>query len=138
MHQLLYVSMEKHPFTKEDLESLLKQSREKNSGLGVTGILLYYKKYFFQVLEGKKEIIFELFRTIREDQRHFSVILVWDQAVEQRSFQDWTMAFINLNEIDKSKLAGYSEFLEKRFSKEITQQHLTLAQKLLLEFKNSL
>jgi hypothetical protein len=138
MHQLLYVSVENHPFSKQDIADLLKQSREKNAKLGVTGILLYYKKHFFQVLEGEKDVIFELFSTIRKDQRHMSVILVWDQSVSERSFKDWTMAFLNLNEIDKSKLLGYSQFLEKGFTSEITQGHLTFAQELLLKFKSSL
>lgn len=138
MHQLLYVSVETKPYKKEELEELLRQSREKNAKLGVTGILLYYKKHFFQVLEGERNTIFDLFRTIRKDERHLSVILVHDQEVPERSFKDWSMAFINLNEIDKSKLEGFSEFLEKGFTSEITQQHLTLAQKLLVDFKNSL
>ena len=138
MHQLLYVSVETKPYKEEELEELLRQSREKNSKLGVTGILLYYKKHFFQVLEGERNTIFDLFRTIRKDERHLSVILVHDQEVSERSFKDWSMAFINLNEIDKSKLKGFSEFLEKGFTSEITQQHLTLAQKLLVDFKNSL
>ena len=138
MHQILYVSVETHHHSREDLEALLKQSRDKNAKLGITGILIYYKKHFFQILEGEKDVIFELFRTIRKDNRHFSVILVWDQEVLERSFKDWSMAFVNLNEIDKSKLTNFSDFLEKGFTTEITEQHLTLAQKLLLEFKSSL
>jgi hypothetical protein len=138
LHQLLYVSVEKHPYTKEDLTALLNQSREKNAKLGITGILLYYKKHFFQVLEGEKEAVFNLYQTIRKDQRHSSVILVFDQPIQERGFRDWTMAFVNINEIDKSKLKGFSDFLEKGFAKEITEQHLTVAQQLLLEFKSTL
>jgi len=110
MHQILYVSVETHHHSREDLEALLKQSRDKNAKLGITGILIYYKKHFFQILEGEKDVIFELFRTIRKDNRHFSVILVWDQEVLERSFKDWSMAFVNLNEIDKSKLTNFSDF----------------------------
>jgi len=138
LHQLLYVSVQTHPPTKEELVALLEQSREKNAELGITGILIYYKKHFFQALEGEKDAIFKLFRTIRADKRHFSVILVFDQPIDQRSFSDWKMAFINLNEIDKSELEGFSDFLEKGFASSITEQHLTFAQKLLLKFKSSL
>jgi hypothetical protein len=138
LHQLLYVSVETSPYTKEELVSLLKQSRKKNTTLGVTGILLYYKKHFFQVLEGEKDVIFDLFRMIREDERHTSVILMHDQPITERNFKDWTMAFIDLNEIDKRQLEGFSGFLDKSFTSEIGQEHLTLAQELLLKFKNSL
>lgn len=138
LHELLYVSVETHPHIKEDLVSLLKKFREKNTRLGITGILLYYKKHFFQVLEGEKNIIFELFKTIREDERHSSVILFWDKPIEERGFKDWTMAFINLNEVDKSKLTGFSEFLNKGFTSEITERHLTAARELLALCKSSL
>ena len=59
MHQILYVSVETHRFTKDDLKALLNQSREKNLKLGITGILIYYKKHFFQILEGEKDKIFD-------------------------------------------------------------------------------
>ena len=71
LHQLLYVSVETHPYTEKDLAALLEQSRSKNKKLGITGMLLYYKKHFLQVLEGEKDVVFELFRVIRKDQRHF-------------------------------------------------------------------
>ena len=88
LHQLLYVSVEKHTHTKEGLAVLLNKSRENNAKLGITGILIYYKKHFFQVLEGEKGAIFGLFQTIRKDERHSSVILVFDQPIEERSFKD--------------------------------------------------
>lgn len=138
LQQLLYVSVETHPLSDDDLAGLLKQSRHNNERLGITGILIYYKRHFFQVLEGEKEKVFELFNKIKTDQRHISVILVWDQEVSERSFKDWTMAFLNLNEIDKSQLEGFSDFLEKNFTTEITKQHLTIAEQLLVKFKDSL
>jgi len=136
-HQLLYVSVEKHPFTKAELVSLLAQSRAKNEKLGITGLLLYYKRHFLQVLEGEKEAAFDLFRLIRKDERHSSVILFWDQPIEKRSFADWTMALVNLNDVERSRLKGFSDFLEKGFGA-IEDKDLTQAQKLLLESRNLL
>ncbi len=138
LHQLLYVSVETAPYAKEELISLLNQSRQSNAALRVTGILVYYKKHFFQVLEGEKDIVFDLFRIIKQDKRHASVILMHDQPIEERRFKDWTMAFLNLNEIDKCQLEGFSGFLDKDFTCEISQQHLTVAQELLVKFKSSL
>ena len=138
MHQILYVSVETHPITKDDLSELLKQSRENNRSLGITGILIYYKKHFFQILEVEKDKVFELFRTIKKDERHMSVILVWDEPIEERSFKEWSMAFLNLTNVNKSELANYSDFLEKGFTSEISREHLTFAQKLLIKFKHLL
>jgi hypothetical protein len=137
LHELLYVSVETRRHTKDDLLALLNQSRANNEKLGITGILLYYKKHFLQVLEGEKETIFELLRKIRKDARHASVIMFWDQPIEKRNFQDWTMAFVNLEEIDRTKLKGFSDFLDKGFD-EINDNNLTIAQKLLLACKKLL
>jgi len=131
LHELLYVSVESHPHSQEDLVALLEQSRANNKKYGVTGILLYFKKHFLQVLEGEKDTIFELLRKIRSDQRHASVIMVWDQPIEKRNFENWTMAFVDLNEMDHQSLNGFSDFLNKGFG-DIKDQDLNIAQKLLL------
>ena len=138
MHQILYVSVETHQLTKNDLKELLAQSRAKNKTLGITGILIHYKKHFFQILEGEQEKVFELFRTIKADNRHMSVILVWDEPIEERSFKEWSMAFLDLGNVQKAELANYSEFLKKGFTTEITKEHLTFAQKLLIKFTHLL
>jgi hypothetical protein len=138
LQQLFYVSVETHPLSEQDIKELLNKSRQKNIALGITGILIYYKRHFLQILEGEKEEIFKLFFTIKADQRHASVILVFDQPIEARSFQDWTMAFLNLNKIEKPKLAGFSDFLEKSFTTRITKEHLTVAEKLMAKFKDYL
>jgi hypothetical protein len=138
LHQLFYVSVQTHPLSEQDIEELLKKSREKNSESGITGILIYYKRHFLQILEGEKDNVFKLYFEIKADQRHASAILIWDQPIEKRSFKDWTMAFLNLNKVDKSELAGFSEFLEKGFTSEITQEHLTMAEKLMVKFEDYL
>jgi len=38
---------------------LLAQSREKNASLGITGLLVYGKREFIQLLEGNKKDIFD-------------------------------------------------------------------------------
>jgi len=137
LHELLYVSVETHPHSHEDLVALLQQSHVNNEKMGVTGILLYFRKHFLQVLEGEKDTVFELLRTIRKDERHASVIMVWDQPIEKRNFADWTMAFVNLNEMDHQRLKGFSDFLNKGFG-DIRDQDLNIAQKLLLTCRKML
>jgi len=115
------------------LLALLEQSRAKNAKLDITGILVCYKKHFLQVLEGERETIFDLFKTIREDERHTSVITCWDNPISKREFKDWTMAFVNFNDMDKSQVKGYSSLLEKGFTTEITDDQLSVIKKILLE-----
>jgi hypothetical protein len=120
------------------LTTLLEQSREKNAKLGVTGILVAYKKHFLQVLEGERDTIFELFHTIRKDERHMSVISFWDSPIEKRGFQDWRMAFLDFNEMDNLELQGFYDSLQKGLSSDITEDHLSVIKKLLVECVNLL
>ncbi|MDD3374356.1 MAG: BLUF domain-containing protein [Candidatus Omnitrophica bacterium] len=137
-HQLLYVSVESHPYTQQELANLLDQSRKNNQILNITGMLVYYKKHFLQILEGEKEVVLNLFQKIRKDNRHLSVILFWDEPVQERSFSDWTMAFVDLNQASyRQKLKGFSTFLKQGFG-EISDKNLTTAQKLLEECKSLL
>jgi hypothetical protein len=41
MFHLVYFSSAKKPFTKLELQELLREARQKNPKLGVTGMLLY-------------------------------------------------------------------------------------------------
>ncbi len=113
MHELIYTSVANWDLSTKELTELLEQSRLKNARLEVTGILVYHDRGFMQLLEGEKKVIFDLLHTITQDPRHTSVRLFWNADIKQRSFRDWTMAFINTSEIDLGKLAGYSTYLEK-------------------------
>ena len=132
LYQLLYVSVQTRSYSEDDLVALLEQSQKNNKVLGVTGILVYHKKHFLQILEGEKDTIFELFRKIRRDDRHLSVILFWDQKIEKRMFGQWEMAFVDLDNVDSASLEGFSSFLQEGFGK-ISDENLTTAQKLLIK-----
>lgn len=123
MHELFYASEAKKDISKDDILNILEVSRRDNKNLGITGILLYWTEtnQFMQVLEGEKQIIFDLFNDkIRKDPRHYSVNLIFDGEIPERGFKDWSMAFKDLDEIDTSKLQGFSEFAKLGFTDERT------------------
>ncbi len=62
---LIYTSTASHPFSADELATLLQVSRESNERTGVTGMLLYSHETFFQVLEGPEPAIDALFERIR-------------------------------------------------------------------------
>jgi hypothetical protein len=53
MFSIVYVSSALKPFSKTDLLTLLEKSRENNTSLGISGMLLYKDGNFMQVLEGE-------------------------------------------------------------------------------------
>ncbi len=71
---LVYKSTAVCPMTQQDLLDLLIQSREKNHRLHVTGMLLYQKMTFLQVLEGNKTVVEEIvqvdYARCQSQQRH--------------------------------------------------------------------
>ena len=107
---LVYVSSASIKFSRQDLIDLLRQSREKNGRLGITGMLLYKDGNFIQILEGREQEVRDLYRTISVDTRHHGVIELMEYEGE-RSFPDWSMGFRDLNDPDVHGLAGYTEFM---------------------------
>ena len=56
--KLLYCSVSVAPqITDVDLEHILDSSRCRNLEVGITGVLLYYRGAFVQILEGSKESV---------------------------------------------------------------------------------
>jgi len=108
---LLYLSESTVPFSKRDLRELLTKSRENNSKLGITGMLLFKEGKFMQVLEGHKESVLPLFEKISSDPRHSRITTLFQGTSSQRDFPDWSMGFYDLNSPDSLRIPGFSHFL---------------------------
>lgn len=108
---LVYVSTSTRMWTESELIDLLNQSRERNTQWGITGMLLYKSGNFLQVLEGEEAQVMALYEKIQLDSRHHHVITVARYAVSERGFNDWKMAFVNINQM--KDIPGYSDFLNQ-------------------------
>jgi hypothetical protein len=108
---LLYLSESTVPFSKEDLRELLTKSRENNSQLGITGMLLFKGGNFLQVLEGRQETVMSLYEIIRRDSRHSQLTTLFQGTSSQRDFPDWSMGFQDLDAPGSIRIPGFSHFL---------------------------
>jgi hypothetical protein len=115
MYHLIYVSHATDPFYENDLLSLLAKSRTRNKGSEITGMLVYLKGRFIQVLEGPESTVNNLYEKIQHDPRHKKVsrILVGHSA--QRIFTNWSMGFKRISETEFTELSGFTD-LEKFFA----------------------
>lgn len=111
MIQLVYVSSATYDITQDELVTLLEKSREKNARLGITGMLLYANGNFFQVLEGEKDAVEELYHTIQRDERHTDCFMIDESEIDNRNFEDWSMGFRYLEAKEIISMEGYSDFL---------------------------
>jgi signal transduction histidine kinase len=108
--QCVYSSQATSSFREQDLPQLLSKAREANARVGVTGILLYIKGSFFQVLEGDTEAVEATYGKIAVDPRHRCVTRLVNELVTSRHFSDWTMAFETLEPVDAGAMIGDAGF----------------------------
>jgi len=105
----LYASRAAVPLTSAVMDSILEQSRKNNPRLGITGMLCMSDEVFIQVLEGGRDQVCELYKTILGDNRHASVRLLVYEEITERRFGHWTMGHVNIAKVNASLLLKYSE-----------------------------
>ena len=100
MKRIFYVSRFSRPLSKCDIEQIQSSAVRYNRQHGITGILICLGDTFFQVLEGQRDIIDEVYHErIVPDKRHLDVIcLKSESGVSQRMFPEWDMRVFNLSE----------------------------------------
>ncbi|NKN31981.1 EAL domain-containing protein [Marichromatium bheemlicum] len=101
LYVLLYVSEATEPMNPRELQQLLGESREANRRQGITGFLLYLNGSFMQLLEGSRPRLLRLLERLREDRRHHGVRVVYEGALQQRIFTDWSMGFRDLEHLER-------------------------------------
>ena len=75
------------------IRDCLSFSRSSNHAHDLTGMLLYRRGRFFQVLEGPEDAVDELMRKIRRDSRHDGVRVLLRESLDDRRFDEWTMGY---------------------------------------------
>lgn len=93
-HAICYVSNAEENLSSEEIEALLNRSQEKNNTAGIKGLLLYAEGNFFQILEGEKNLVLEVFDKIREDSRHYGIIQVIGRDFERDSYDSYKVDFL--------------------------------------------
>lgn len=90
---LVYRSRAVVPFADIDLYYLLAQARQRNQKLGVTGLMLYDRGFFFQWIEGTNEVLGRVWNIIRADPRHTDIVVLADQQITIQLFAGFGMQF---------------------------------------------
>ncbi|HMI89071.1 MAG TPA: BLUF domain-containing protein [Polyangiaceae bacterium] len=137
MLEVIYISAAVKPFSQAELTTLLRKARINNTRLGVTGMLLYDRGSFLQVLEGEIADVRSLYEVISKDPRHERVIKLLETTVPNRSFGDWSMGFAAGAQIRASQLEGHNEVLRPDFSEAsfLPDRERAKARQVLLAFR---
>jgi hypothetical protein len=94
MISLVYVSAASMPLSDADLLAILEESRRRNGTAGVTGVLAHRGSNCLGIIEGDEDVVNDRFAEIRRDPRHTDVREIAQDSIVERSFTDWTMAFV--------------------------------------------
>ena len=137
LYRLVYISSGVDEFTLGALAALLDRSRAKNASLDVTGLLLYCDGTFLQLLEGPRDAVEGLYRTILDDPRHARCMVLEEGPAEARLFPDWRMGFRMFTATQIGNLEGFSDFLDagSDLARTLTARPEKAA-RLLLRFRN--
>jgi hypothetical protein len=101
----VYLSQLSDQFNQErDIDDILVNSRKNNQSRQITGMLLLKGRYFLQLLEGEETDVKKTFGSICSDFRHHNINLLLRQYSDERLFNDWSMGFHSLGDIDISKI----------------------------------
>lgn len=102
LEELLYCSVSvPSQLTDIDLDHILASARRRNLAENITGMLLYYRGEFVQILEGEKKSVENIYdKFISPDLRHTALNKVHQNTISHRSFSEWSMGFIGAQEIE--------------------------------------
>jgi hypothetical protein len=103
--RLIYSSEAAPGLATAELERMLDESRIRNRGRGITGVLVLVDGVFLQVLEGEKDDVEDLMSRIRVDPRHSGVKVFHEEEVDARAFESWSMAYLSPSAEEVSRWA---------------------------------
>lgn len=125
--EFIYTSRVKEALSYEELHRIQEQAEQHNALHNITGMLLYDKRHFMQVLEGDECEIKALYEKIKCDPRHYDVEALISSPIEKRNFPSWAMGLVELKNVPKYQDTDIADI----------KKDIPLSYKLLLAFSDN-
>lgn len=132
----IYSSSATKLFSQQDLIDLLTAARRKNELLDITGLLLFNRGTFIQILEGDEKKVKALYKTIHKDPRHKLVFTLSEGYRQTRQFPSWSMGFRDLDSPEIKQIPGFNNFINEPHNSEYYHRDPMAAMELLYLFKD--
>lgn len=112
------------------VEEILRESRSHNAQNGIGGVLFYDNGYFFQCLEGPREVIAATFYRIAHDPRHTQAHTLLNSFTKRRLFEGWSMKHLRSDSHFRAFLAQHAltEFTPYDYDREMVGRLLIFLQ----------
>lgn len=112
-YAISYLSTANIKLQDQEVTDIMNETMVFNRDHDITGILLYNEQNFFQLLEGEKQIIIDLYNRIAEDHRHHDIIKFLDMEVFHPPYDGYLSDFItDHTRCDETKLKYYLHYIE--------------------------
>ena len=98
LEQVIYTSVASDNFDAGDLFKIVETATRKNADREITGILVFERGHFFQVIEGPGAQLDRLLVTLRRDPRHHSLRILKRRQSDHRLFPKWRMRRVVIGE----------------------------------------
>lgn len=108
LEHLIYVSTARTELGSAELERIIESAVRHNTANGLTGMLLYSRGTFLQVLEGEAEALDECWQRLHADPRHHGLMEIVREPVAGRSFPGWAMGF---RAVGSERMVGNPDFV---------------------------
>ena len=108
--RLIYVSKVVDPQSNGLTDSILRTAHTWNTQNAITGVLCEGQGVFLQVLEGERGEVTRLYARIYADPRHTDLELIHCECITARHYGEWSMAHVNLSDVDSQTKIVWPEF----------------------------
>jgi hypothetical protein len=99
LSRLVYMSDAAADFKTDEVSEILDRSRKNNAAVGISGLLIFHERRFFQILEGSASTIKTCFARIMHDKRHVKQIILESGPAKARAFGQWRMAYARIEDL---------------------------------------
>jgi hypothetical protein len=111
-----------------EVDRILHACKINNPEREIGGVLHYGYGCFFQVLEGPRDEVQDIYARIAQDSRHTNVATLEKRSVTRRSFPDWSMKYVPLEKNVERSLErhGLKTFDPYQFDNQIIEDVIDL------------
>ena len=108
--RIIYLSKIASPQSPDLTQSILKTAQIYNKAHNITGVLCEGQGLYLQALEGERRTVTHLYARISADPRHTNVELIHCESIKERRYKDWSMALVNLSDIEPETKIDWPDF----------------------------
>jgi hypothetical protein len=89
------------------LGEILPHARHHNAQMEIGGVLFYDNGYFFQCLEGQRDVVMTTYERISKDVRHQNPKVLLHAFTKRHLFPEWSMKYVPAQENFRAFLAQH-------------------------------